>query len=60
MVLPDDCAKPAPDGFKSLLVKSEGGEAEEIVDEEHGILISTMMRQYFMGLQTVGREMRCD
>ncbi|KJZ79489.1 hypothetical protein HIM_00958 [Hirsutella minnesotensis 3608] len=43
------------DGFMSLLVKEEGGEAEELVDEEHGILISTMLRQYFMGLQTVGR-----
>lgn len=44
-----------PDGFASLLVKSEGGQAEGLVDEEHGILISTMLRQYFMGLQTVGQ-----
>ena len=43
------------DGYTSLLVKSEGGEAEEIVDEESGILISTMLRQYFMGLRTVGQ-----
>ncbi|UNI20523.1 hypothetical protein JDV02_006602 [Purpureocillium takamizusanense] len=43
------------DGYMSLLVASEGGEAEELVDEENGILISTMLRQYFMGLQTVGR-----
>lgn len=43
------------DGFTSLLVKSEGGQAEELVDEEHGILISAMLRQYFMGLQTVGQ-----
>lgn len=38
-----------------MLVKSEGGEAEEIVDEESGILISAMLRQYFMGLRTVGQ-----
>lgn len=37
------------------MVKSEGGEAEEIIDEENGILISTMLRQYFMGLRTVGQ-----
>jgi 5'-nucleotidase len=42
------------DGFTSLLVKSEGGDAEEIIEEENGILISAMLRQYFMGLLTVG------
>ncbi|KAM0348736.1 hypothetical protein ACHAPU_004175 [Fusarium lateritium] len=48
------------DGFTSLLVKSEGGEAEEIIDEENGILISAMLRQYFMGLLTVGRWKNLD
>lgn len=43
------------DGFTALLVKSEGGQAEEIIDEENGILISTMLRHYFMGLRTVGQ-----
>jgi 5'-nucleotidase len=43
------------DGFTSLLVKSEGGEAEEIVSEENGILISMMLRQYFMSLKIVGQ-----
>ncbi|KAM5354296.1 hypothetical protein ACJ41O_000946 [Fusarium nematophilum] len=43
------------DGFTSLLVQSEGGEAEEIIEEENGILISAMLRQYFMGLLTVGK-----
>ncbi|KAI5457028.1 Metallo-dependent phosphatase-like protein [Mariannaea sp. PMI_226] len=43
------------DGFTSLLVKSDGGEAEEIIEEENGILISAMLRQYFMGLRTVGK-----
>lgn len=43
------------DGYTALLVQSEGGDAEEIIDEENGILISTMLRQYFMGLRTVGQ-----
>ncbi|KAL2059750.1 hypothetical protein VTL71DRAFT_10134 [Oculimacula yallundae] len=43
------------DGFDSLLVKSEGGEAEEIVSEENGILISMIIRQYFMSLKTLGK-----
>ncbi|EXJ62632.1 hypothetical protein A1O7_03070 [Cladophialophora yegresii CBS 114405] len=43
------------DGFDSLLVESEGGEAEEIVSEENGILISMMLRQYFMSLKTIGK-----
>ncbi|KIH90985.1 hypothetical protein SPBR_01432 [Sporothrix brasiliensis 5110] len=41
------------DGFASLLAKSEGGTAEEIVDEESGILISMMLRQYFMALKVL-------
>lgn len=43
------------DGFDSLLVKSEGGEAEEVVSEENGILISMMLRQYFMSLKIIGK-----
>ncbi|KAL2891757.1 Trifunctional nucleotide phosphoesterase proteinYfkN [Ceratocystis lukuohia] len=43
------------DGYSSLLVEPEGGVAEEIVCEENGILISAMMRQYFMSLRTVGK-----
>ncbi|KPI40539.1 Mannosylglucosyl-3-phosphoglycerate phosphatase [Cyphellophora attinorum] len=43
------------DGFGSLLVQSEGGEAEEIVHEENGILISMLMRQYFMSLKILGQ-----
>ncbi|CAL3969556.1 unnamed protein product [Diplocarpon coronariae] len=43
------------DGFDSLLVKSEGGQAEEIVSEENGILISMMIRQYFMSLKIMGK-----
>lgn len=43
------------DGYTALLVKSEGGQAEEVVDEENGILISAMLRQYFMSLRTVGQ-----
>lgn len=43
------------DGFNSLLVRSEGGEAEEVVSEENGILISMMLRQYFMSLKIIGQ-----
>lgn len=43
------------DGFDSLLVKSEGGDAEEIVSEENGILISMIIRQYFMSLKILGK-----
>lgn len=43
------------DGFNSLLVKSEGGEAEEVISEENGILISMMLRQYFMSLKVMGQ-----
>lgn len=39
----------------ALLVESEGGEVEELVDEENGMLISTMLRQYFMALRTLGK-----
>ena len=37
------------------MVKSEGGDCEEIIDEESGILISAMLRQYFMALRTIGK-----
>ncbi|KAI5856200.1 Metallo-dependent phosphatase [Durotheca rogersii] len=43
------------DGYDSLLIESEGGEAEEIVSEENGILISMMLRQYFMSLRVMGQ-----
>lgn len=43
------------DGFTSLLVKSAGGQCEEVVSEENGILVSLMLRQYFMSLRVVGQ-----
>lgn len=43
------------DGYASLLIKSEGGECEEVVSEEDGILMSLMLRQYFMSLRVVGQ-----
>ncbi|KAI1290600.1 Metallo-dependent phosphatase-like protein [Xylaria venustula] len=43
------------DGYDSLLIEPEGGIAEEIVSEENGILISMMLRQYFMSLKVVGQ-----
>lgn len=46
------------DGFASLLVKSEGGEVEEIVSEEDGILISTIIRQYFLSLKILNTWQR--
>lgn len=46
------------DGYDSLLVKSEGGDAEEIVSEENGILISMILRQFFMSLKVLGRWRR--
>ena len=46
------------DGFTSLLVRSEGGTAEEIVSEENGILISMILRQYFMSLKVLGKWRR--
>lgn len=46
------------DGFLSLLVRSEGGEAEEIVSEENGVLISMILRQYFMSLSVLRRWRR--
>ena len=46
------------DGYESLLVKSEGGHCEEIVSEENGILISMVLRQYFMSLKVLGKWAR--
>ncbi|KAL8938291.1 MAG: hypothetical protein Q9216_003980 [Gyalolechia sp. 2 TL-2023] len=46
------------DGFTSLLVKSEGGLAEEVVSEENGILISMILRQYFMSLKVLRKWTR--
>lgn len=39
----------------SLLIEEEGGVAKEIVSEENGVLISTILRQYFMSLKVLGR-----
>lgn len=46
------------DGYDSLLIRSEGGDAEEIVSEENGILISMILRQYFMSLKVIGKWTR--
>lgn len=48
----------APDGYTSLLIEEEGGVAKEIVSEENGVLISTILRQYFMSLKVLGRWKR--
>jgi hypothetical protein len=46
------------DGYTSLLVQSEGGEVEELVSEENGMLISAILRQYFMSLKIMGKWRR--
>jgi 2',3'-cyclic-nucleotide 2'-phosphodiesterase (5'-nucleotidase family) len=43
------------DGYRSLLVKPEGGLCEEVVSEENGMLISAMLRQYFMSLTVMAK-----
>ncbi|PCG96061.1 5'-Nucleotidase/apyrase [Penicillium occitanis (nom. inval.)] len=46
------------DGYTSLLVQSEGGEIEEVVSEENGLLISAILRQYFLSLKVMGKWKR--
>jgi hypothetical protein len=46
------------DGYTSLLIESEGGTAEEVVSEENGILLSMVLRQYFMSLKVLGKWAR--
>ena len=41
------------DGYDSLLTKSGGGTADEVVSEENGMLISTIIRQYFLSLKVL-------
>ncbi|KAJ5043243.1 hypothetical protein NUH16_000023 [Penicillium rubens] len=43
------------DGFASLLIQAEGGDVEELVSEENGVLISTILRQYFLSLKVLGK-----
>ncbi|KAJ9640972.1 hypothetical protein H2199_005640 [Coniosporium tulheliwenetii] len=43
------------DGYDSLLIEEEGGTAVEIVSEENGVLISTILRQFFMSLKVLGK-----
>jgi 5'-nucleotidase len=39
------------DGFESLNIKNE--DVEDIIDEEHGVLISVIIRQYFLSLKVI-------
>jgi hypothetical protein len=43
------------DGFTSLMLEEEGGPARSVVSEENGVLISMLLRQYFMSLKVLGR-----
>ncbi|KAK4940012.1 hypothetical protein LTR66_014953 [Elasticomyces elasticus] len=46
------------DGFTSLLLTANGGTADSLVSEENGLLISTILRQYFISLRVLGRWKR--
>jgi hypothetical protein len=46
------------DAYDSLLIEELGGPAVEIVSEENGVLISTIVRQYFQSLKVLGRWQR--
>ncbi|KAK4569394.1 hypothetical protein LTR86_003157 [Recurvomyces mirabilis] len=43
------------DGFTSLLLEEHGGVAKSVVDDETGMLISMLLRQYFMSSKILGR-----
>jgi len=42
------------DGFTSLMLEEDGGPAKSVVSEESGMLISMILRQYFMSLKVLG------
>jgi 5'-nucleotidase len=44
------------DGFESMNV--ENGGVEEVISEEHGVLISMIIRQYFLSLKVLSRWKR--
>jgi hypothetical protein len=39
-------------GYTAFKVKPRGGDAEEVIDEENGVLVSGMLRQFFTWVQT--------
>lgn len=43
------------DGFTSLMLEEDGGTARSIVGNETGMLLSVLLRQYFMSLKVLGR-----
>ncbi|EMD00786.1 hypothetical protein BAUCODRAFT_135561 [Baudoinia panamericana UAMH 10762] len=43
------------DGYGSLMLVEDGGQARSIVGDESGMLISMLLRQYFMSLKILGR-----
>ncbi|KAL7271992.1 hypothetical protein RUND412_005216 [Rhizina undulata] len=45
------------DGYDAL-TKEEG--AEEVIDEENGVIVSTILRQYFLSLKVLGKWSRGD
>lgn len=43
------------DGFTSMMLQGHGGTARSIVSDENGMLISMILRQYFMSLRVMGK-----
>lgn len=43
------------DGFTSLMIEEHGGPAKSLVSDENGMLISMILRQYFMSLKAIAR-----
>lgn len=43
------------DGYTDLMLKEDGGPARSLVSEEAGMLLSTLLRQYFLSLKILGR-----
>ncbi|RPA77342.1 Metallo-dependent phosphatase [Ascobolus immersus RN42] len=43
------------DGYDGLEIKEGNDQVEWIVDEEGGVLISMIIRQYFLGIKTLGQ-----
>ena len=44
------------DGFESMNI--DNGDVEEVISEEHGVLISMIIRQYFLSLKVLSRWKR--
>lgn len=43
------------DGYTALMTTEHGGETESVVSDENGMLLSMLLRQYFLSLKVLGR-----